>query len=63
MKAGTRLLARGPVRVKRALGIGGRGQTVVSDAAALVEALAKIDGVELGAYGVSLEENLADVVT
>jgi hypothetical protein len=36
---------------------------VVSDAEALADALAKIDSVELEVYGVTLEENLAEVVT
>jgi hypothetical protein len=63
LTAGERLLARGRVRVKRALGIGGRGQTVVSNVEALAETLAGIDAEELRTYGVSLEEDLADVVT
>lgn len=62
-EAGVRMLADGPVRVKRALGIGGRGQTVVSDARGLAEALAAIDASEIGEVGVSLEQDLGDVVT
>ena len=57
------LLAAGPVRMKRALGIGGAGQEVVQDAAALDDALAAIDPAEIARYGVAIERDLADVTT
>jgi hypothetical protein len=62
-KAGVRLLRRGPVRVKRSHGIGGRGQFVVEGPAALTEALAAIDAQEIASCGVVLEEHLGDVTT
>jgi hypothetical protein len=62
-RAGMDLVASGPVRIKRALGIGGRGQEVVHDAAALARSLAAVDAVELARYGIALEEDLADVTT
>jgi hypothetical protein len=61
--AGTRLLANGPVRVKRALGIGGRGQEVVATQDELRRAIASLDRHELATFGVSLERNLRDVAT
>ena len=62
-RAGLRLLDKGPVRVKRALGIGGSGQVVVGDRTALERALADIDADELREYGIGLEQNLTDVTT
>ena len=62
-RAGARLLERGAVRVKPALAIGGRGQTVVADADELNAALAVIDPEELATCGVALEQNLAEVTT
>lgn len=62
-EAGRRLLARGPVRVKPALGTGGRGQAVVRDEAALQAALDRLDGSEIRDHGVVLEEDLAEVRT
>lgn len=61
--AGLELLQVGPVRIKRGLGIGGAGQAVVHDPAALDAALASIDARELACYGIALEEDLADVTT
>ena len=61
--AGMRLLARGAVRVKRSLGIGGAGQVVVGDRASLVDAVQAIAHDELAQCGVVLERNLDDVVT
>jgi hypothetical protein len=61
--AGVRLLANGAVRVKRSLGIGGAGQVVVGDRAALVDAVQAIAQDEIAHCGVVLERNLADVVT
>ena len=63
MAAGMRLLANGPIRVKRALGIGGRGQVVVVTRDALQDAVRSLDRDELATFGVSLERNLRDVTT
>ena len=63
VRAGARLLSRGAVRVKPALAIGGRGQTVVETVSELRSAVEAIDASELAECGVVLEENLADVVT
>jgi hypothetical protein len=57
------LLARGEVRVKRALGIGGSGQFVVRDLRELEAVLADLDDDELARYGVVVEENLCEVRT
>ena len=62
-RAGMSLLAHGPVRIKRALGIGGSGQTVARDRRALERALADVDVDEVAACGIALEQELADVVT
>lgn len=63
LRAALRLFAHGPVRIKRALGIGGSGQTVVNDRHALAEALAGADPAEVLRYGIALEQDLADVTT
>ena len=63
MRAGVSLLARGPVRIKRSLGIGGAGQSVARDRLALERALEGVDGEELAHCGISLEQDLTDVVT
>jgi len=63
MRAGLRLFAHGPVRIKRALGIGGHGQTVVRDERALEQALAEADADEVSRYGIALEQDLVDVTT
>ena len=60
---GRKLLAFGPVRVKRAAGIAGRGQSVESNAADLVRALDAIDAAEMARFGVVVEQNLAGVTT
>jgi hypothetical protein len=49
--------------VKRSLGIGGAGQSVVHDRAALATAVQAIDAGELARCGVVIEQNLRDVVT
>lgn len=61
--AGLRLLAFGPVRVKPALGIGGRGQAVVENADELEAAIAAIDADEIATCGVALEQNMSEVTT
>ena len=63
MRAGMQLLRHGPVRIKRALGIGGVGQTVVGDTSALTEALADMDAGEIASHGISLEQHLTQVTT
>jgi hypothetical protein len=63
VRAGARLLALGAVRVKPALALGGRGQTVVDELRGLKAALDDIDTHELTQCGVALEQNLADVST
>ncbi|MEN3355391.1 MAG: hypothetical protein V7640_3549, partial [Betaproteobacteria bacterium] len=62
-RAGQKLFEHGPVRVKPALAVGGRGQSVVKDMVALKRALAEIDARELASCGVVLEQNLEDVTT
>lgn len=61
-EAGKRLLVSGAVRIKPALGVGGLGQSVVQDEAALEQALSAIDPVVLS-QGVVLEPNLSGVQT
>ena len=61
-KAGAILLADGPVRAKPACATGGRGQTVVPDAAALDRCLAEMSSAELAEHGLVLEENLCEPV-
>jgi hypothetical protein len=62
-RGGERLLAHGAVRVKPAVALGGRGQTLVHDAEALHAALAELEGTELARCGVVVEQHLADVKT
>jgi len=61
--AGTRILQGGPVRIKRANGVGGAGQTVATSAAQLKAQLDAIDPDSLRNHGVVLEKNLVDVTT
>ena len=63
LAAGERLLARGPIRVKPSLAVGGRGQTIVRDSGTLAAALAGLDPADLARCGVVLEQNLEDVTT
>src|SRR5205085_8287181 len=63
LRAGTRLLEHGAVRVKPALALGGRDQSVVNAADELEAVLGAIDREELESCGVVLEENLSDVTT
>jgi hypothetical protein len=62
-RAGARLLELGAVRVKPALALGGRGQTVVNRLRDLEAAIADIDSHELAQCGVALEHNLTEVST
>jgi hypothetical protein len=61
-EAGRRLLPDGPVRLKPARGIGGSGQSVAHDAAALQAQLAALPREEIERHGLVLERNLADAV-
>jgi hypothetical protein len=58
-----RLLGNGPVRIKPALELGGRGQVIVSDAAALERALDQLDTGDLAECGVVVEQNLSGATT
>lgn len=58
-----RVLERGLARLKPALGIGGKGQKVVSSLGELDSALEALDPAELSLYGISIEENLQEVTT
>jgi hypothetical protein len=62
-RAGRALLAGGAVRVKRACGIGGKGQVVAATPRELDDAIAALDAAELGRYGVVIERNLRHVTT
>lgn len=62
-RAGTRMLEHSAVRIKPARGIGGTGQSTVSDAAELDAILGAMDADELSRYGVVIEQNLDDVTT
>lgn len=62
-RAGLRLLANGPLRIKAVRATGGHGQTVARDAAELQQQLDAIDPGEITAHGLVLEENLSEVQT
>ena len=62
-EAGERLLVRGAVRVKQPEGVGGAGQAVVEDRAALRAHLETLDGATLLREGLVLETNLSEVQT
>jgi hypothetical protein len=62
-RAGAWLLERGPVRVKRSTGIGGRGQYVVKTPDELSKVISSLDAAELSTSGVVVEENLEGVTT
>lgn len=58
-----RMLRGGVVRLKRATGIGGRGQFVVRSVEEGRAALASVDDDELAMFGIVVEQNLRDVTT
>ena len=62
-QAGLRLLERGPVRLKRPRGVGGRDQVVVATSGELEAALDRFDPDDLSQHGLVLERNLDDVTT
>jgi hypothetical protein len=61
--AGQRMLARGPVRLKRVRSRGGHGQAVVRDAASLQAQLDAMDSAEIAGHGLVLEEDLQELTT
>jgi hypothetical protein len=66
VRAGERLLGRGPIRLKPVCARGGLGQQVVRDRRELdqaLQALQALDGAELSRHGLVLEEDLAEVTT
>lgn len=62
-RAGLRLLASGPVRIKPVLATGGYGQSVARDPGELQRLLAGQDPGEIAAHGLVLEEDLTEVRT
>ncbi len=62
-QAAASLLRQGRVRLKKASGIGGTGQSVIADAGMLESALQALDVAELAQVGLVLERNLSDVAT
>lgn len=62
-RAGMKLLAQGPVRVKPVRATGGRGQSVARDAAELERSLAAANASELARHGLVLEQDLDQVRT
>ncbi len=63
LRAGERMLADGPVRLKQPEGVGGRGQQVVADGRALAAAIDSMDRETLEHEGLVIERDLEDVVT
>jgi hypothetical protein len=61
--AGAHLLEQGTVRIKKASGIGGLGQSVVNDADELEAWLQSFDAEELSRDGLVVEQNLTNVAT
>jgi hypothetical protein len=62
-RAGLRLLASGPLRIKPVRASGGHGQSVARDPAELQRLLDAIDPSEVIAHGLVLEEDLSEVQT
>ncbi|GLK88977.1 DUF3182 family protein [Pseudomonas turukhanskensis] len=62
-RAGLTLLAHGPLRIKPVRGKAGRGQELIEDAQQLTSCLLNQDAVEVGNWGLVLEEHLKEVVT
>ncbi|WP_442975362.1 DUF3182 family protein, partial [Salmonella enterica] len=63
LEAGLRLLAEGPVRVKRPEGVGGAGQWVVTDQAGLARCIEALPAGEIAQQGLVLERNLESLET
>jgi hypothetical protein len=62
-RAGLRLLADGPLRIKPVRATGGAGQSVARDAAELQRRLDAMDPGEVASHGLVLEENLGEIQT
>jgi hypothetical protein len=62
-RAAAALLPNGPVRIKRATGVGGGGQHVATTASGVDDVLATIDPGEVAVHGVAVEQHLGDVTT
>lgn len=62
-RAGLRLLASGPVRIKPVRATGGHGQSVARDATQLQGLLDGIDPAEVLSHGLVIEEDLTEVRT
>ena len=62
-RAGKLMLEQGRARIKPARGVGGRGQTVISNAEELDAALTAIEDAEFATHGVVVESNLRNVTT
>lgn len=62
-RAGTDLLAQGPIRLKPGQGAGGHDQVVIAGAAELEFALEVLDATQLERYGLAIELDLTDVTT
>jgi hypothetical protein len=63
LRAGRQLLELGPVRVKVANGIGGRGQSLANNGSDLAHVVDAIDDAEIARVGLVIEQNLVDVTT
>ena len=63
VRAGRQLLELGPVRVKAANGIGGRGQSIATNASDLARVVDAIDEAQIARFGFVIEQNLVDVTT
>src|SRR5215475_11849488 len=63
VRAGRKLLELGPVRVKAANGIGGRGQSIANNASDLTRVVDAIDEAVIARFGLVIEQNLVDVTT
>jgi Protein of unknown function (DUF3182) len=61
--AARRMLARGPIRLKKPLSASGKDQTVVTTLNELDAVLEKVSADEMAEYGLVLEENLRQVRT
>jgi hypothetical protein len=61
--AASRMLTRGPIRLKKPLRASGKDQTVVTNLNELDAVLEKVGADEMAAYGLVLEENLRRVRT
>ena len=62
-RAGELVLKSGAARVKPARGIGGRGQSVVSNIDELERALERLHPSEISRYGVVIEQNFTKIIT